>query len=788
MQFKNANEVSGTCFYLRLADLRRGENRALIDNLANGMPPWTAQEAVQNNFQNNVNVNNLTLTRALAAMRRQFFNAMLKPGKAFTVQCDYGPKFKQRDISEIITTEINHRIKKGFSAKRYAECQRSKFAQVSIHGVGPTEWSDRETWCPQLHSMSDVMIPSMTLRDMSNLSHFAIYRRYTAYQLFKKVHGPRVDKAWNVKLADSCIQWALKQSGSTVSPTDYEYNPERWAEAVKEGGGVSGVWNSDQIPTINAFDFFYCDPDKKESGWKRCMVLDAPDGMSSSVEGAKDQWLYNATSRIYSPSLDQILHFQYADGSVVAPFLYHSVRSLGFLLYSTCHLQNRLYCRFHDNVFESLMQYFRISNPNDSERVIKMNLQNYGIVPDGVTMLPKSERWQTDAQLVNMAMAMNQSLVADSAADYSQDFGMDDSEQPEKTATQINAEMNATSAMVGSMLSDAYDYETYAYQEICRRFCIPNSKDPDVREFRKQCLKQGVPEDALNHSRWDVSPERIIGAGNKALELGMIQGLMSRYHLYEPTSQRIILKMATMSDTDDPALSNVLVPLQPPQTTTATHDAELSSVVLLQGIPMGLKEGVSHAEYAATLIGILNVEVQKILQSGGITTAERIAGLENLAGQTSEGQPIEGNGASNHIAILAQDPGEKQAVKQLSDTLSKLLNEVRAMKQRLEEAQAQGHNGQPELTAEDAVKLKSQLLLAQAKADNMRTAHEQRSQQRAEIHEQNLQEKQAKDQLENANTIRRSQVEESATDLRTAAEIQRQNAKAEAEPATTKTE
>lgn len=786
MQFNSANDVASTCWYMKLADNPRGGNRALIDNAANGFPPYSAAEAHQNNIQ--TNVNNLTFTRALAAMRRQFFNAMLKPGKAFTVQCDYGPKFKQREYSEIITTEINHRIKKGHSAKRYAEQQRSKFAQVSLHGVGPTEWSDRETWCPQLHSMGDVLIPSMTLRDMSNLSHFAIYRRYTAYQLFQKVHGPRVDKAWNIKMADACIQWAVKQSGQTMSATDTSYNPERWAEAVKEGGGVSGVWNSDQIPTINAFDFFYCDPDKKESGWKRCMVLDAPDGMANSVEGTKDNFLYNAKSRVYAPNLDQIVHFQYADGSVVAPFLYHSVRSLGFLLYSVCHLQNRLYCKFHDNVFESLMQYFRIQNPNDSERVIKMNLQNYGIVPEGVTMLPKNERWQTDAQLVNMAMAMNQSLVADSAADYSQDFGLDDSESPEKTATQINAEMSATSAMVGSMLSDAYDYETYSYQEICRRFCIPNSKDMDVREFRKQCLRQGVPEDALDHTRWDVSPERIIGAGNKALELGMIQGLMSRYPLYEPSAQREILRLATMADTDDASLTNMLVPITPPQTTTSTHDAELSSTVLLNGIPMGLKEGVSHAEYASTLIGILNVEVQKVNQSGGVTTAEHIAGLENLAGQTSEGQPIEGNGAANHIAILSQDEGEKQTVKQLGDILSKLMNEVRAFKQRLEEMQQQPQQNGEVLTPEDAAKLRSSLVVAQAKADNMRLSHQQRSQQRAEIHAQNLQEKQAKDQLENANEIRRTQVEESATDLRTAAEIQRQNAKAKAEPVSTTTE
>lgn len=774
---------------MKLADFPRASNRARIDKIANGFPPFSEEEARQNRIQ--TNVNDLTATRAAHAMRRQFSNAFLRPGNYFTIQCDFGPQHKRRELSQILTTEINRRMKKGTSAMKYQETLRNKFAQVVLQGVGPTAWENKYSWCPTMHGMGDVMLPSMTHRSMDNNSYFAIYRRYTAAQLYRQTHGPKVDPAWNMPVVNECIQWALKQYGQTMSSMDMTYSPELWEESIKAN---LGYYNSDQVPTINAWDFYHTDLDDKDYGWRRCIVLDTPDYNQTNRTGKdflgkdKTDYLYNANKRNYASKLDQIIHFQFADGSVVAPFLYHSVRSLGFLLYSVCHLQNRLYCKFHDNAFEQLMQYFRIANPNDAERLTKLDLINYGVIPDGVTMVARNERWQTDGNLVNMAMTMNRSLVADSAADYNQNFGLQEGET-KKTATEITAQLNATSSMVGSMLQDAYGYEEFSYQEIARRFCIPHSKDPDVREFRKQCLSQGVPVEALDHNRWEISAERVIGSGNKTLELGMVNQLMEIYPLLDPTAQREVLRLKVFSATDDASLTNQLVPPQAPTTTSSTHDAELSSVVLLQGIPMGLKEGVSHSEYAATLIGILNVEVQKILQSGGITTAERIMGLENLAGQTSEGQPIQGNGAANHIAILAQDDGEKQTVKQLSDTLSKLLNEVRAMKQRLEEAQGeQGQNGQPELTPEDAVKLHSQTVLAAAKAENMRIAHQQRSQQRAEIHQQNLKEKQEKSELANANEIRRSQVDESAKDIQTSAEILRQNAKAQAEPAPTKTE
>ena len=58
------------------------------------------------------------------------------------------------------------------------------------------------------------------------------------------------------------------------------------------------------------------------------------------------------------------MHVQFADGSVVPPFRWHSVRSLGYQLYALCHLLNWLRCRLSDAVFESMMWYFR----NDPSR------------------------------------------------------------------------------------------------------------------------------------------------------------------------------------------------------------------------------------------------------------------------------------------------------------------------------------------------------------------------------------------------------------------------------------
>jgi len=154
------------------------------------------------------------------------------------------------------------------------------------------------------------------------------------------------------------------------------------------------------------------------------------------------------------------------------------------------------------------------------------------------------------------------------------------------------------------------------------------------------------------------------------------------------------------------------------------------------------------------------------MAAGGVGTPEKIAGLQNIAGQTIDGQPIPGNGVANHLQILAQQKSAKEEVKQLGDALGKLMNEVKGFAQRQQEQQQQQPNNG--LAPEDAADIKAQLIKAEVKAETSKAAHDQKLQQRRESHE-----------LEMANKLRASQVEETATDLETAAKIRREAAKPE---------
>ena len=764
-RFSSPAKLTSLIWDMRNADLPRSSNRARIDELFNGNPPYTSAEVAKNRID--INCNFLESTQIAHNARRQYSNAFLKPGNFFAVRLDSGPIHKRQEWGEIITEQINHQMKRGPSALHYRESLRNVFAQVVIHGIGPAEWSSKYNWVPDMHMLSDIQIPSRTLLTMENLSYFSIFRRYTAEQLWKMTHGPKVDKAWQMPVVDQCLAWAAKQYGQTRTNNDTQYNPERWQEDIKSD---SGWYGSDQVPTIDCQDFYYLSDEGKNHGWRRKIVLACPEGVADGKNfmGENGTFIYDAGERKYADRLDQIIHFQFADGSVVAPFRYHSVRSLGFLLYSICHLQNRLRCRFNSHVFESLLQYFRVSNPQDAERLQKVDLVNLGIIPDGLTMVPINERWQINGDLVGAAMQLNRQSMEDSSASSTQDFDFA-KDQKEKTATQYIGEANATSAMVGAMLQEAYGYQEFQYREIGRRFCIPNSRDASARAFRKECLSRGVPEAFLNVERWNIAAERVIGAGNKQLELAQTGMLMQQYNRFDPDSQRIILRNFAFAAVDDAALANELVPLQKDQINGTKSFAQTAMGALMQGLPVQPPPGTNRIDVVETWLASLASIVQGVEQSGGVPTQQVLTGELNTAAAIEQ-----------QIALIAQDPEEKERVKEYSDDLSKLQNLIRAHEQRFQEQQGQQQDQQAE---GDKAKIVSAAITAQAMAKMKEEAHAQKLAQKQQSFDQKISHQDISAQVQNASTLKKTETDVAAKDLTTAAEIHREAMQPEPKPA-----
>ena len=727
MKFDDPEVIESICYQMRLAEYPRGKNRTLINNLFNGFPPYSEDEVEENGI--NINVNFLEGTRLSHDVRSQFYQSILKPGNYFTCRTDSGPVHKRSAWGAIVTEEISKIMKRSMV---YTESQRSKIAMNVLHGIAPCGWRDDESWCPYAMGVEDVFVPAGTLLTMENLPFFVLYRQFSAPELVKIINKPNRDPAWNIRMLKAAIKWVDSESKTLMNNNWPEiWAPEKLAERVK---GDGGMYYGDQVPTVNVFDFYFWNDAGKTSGWNRRMILDGwsmPESFNYAETpnptrkadkfhgGYRRQFLYNPGDRKVALDRSEILNWQFAALSAVAPFRYHSVRSLGFLLYSVCHLQNRLRCKFNEAVFEQLMMYFRVNTELDAQRSLKVELVNKGFIDDSVKFIPAAERYQVNTTLAQLGLAQNQNIINQNSSSYT--VQPQSASQPrDRTKFEVMAEVNAVQSLVSSAISQALIYQVPEFREIFRRLTIKNSSDPDSRRFQANCLRRGVSERVLyNRECWEQDPSRVLGDGNKTMELAIAEQLMAYRNLYDPEPQRDILREVTLAITNDPAKAMAYVPENPVKVTDSVHDAQLAAGALMQGLPVAIKTGMNHIEYVDTLMQILAQQIEKFRQSQSIPTMEQLQGMVNVA------QHIE-----QHIQVIAQDKAERQRVKIYGDQLGKMQNVLKGFGQQLmEQQQAQAQQG-GQVDPEVQAKIHALMIQAQTKAEANKTAHAQKTAQR----------------------------------------------------------
>lgn len=736
MEFKNAEQVQQIAWEMRTADWPRDVNRTRINELNNGYPPYTPDDVRTNNI--NVNVNFLESTRLLHDARMQMGSGLLKPGNFFEARTDAGPVQSRDEWNTLATEVVNSPMKKSMD---YYECQRSKIALTVLHGIAPACWENADMWCPIALGVEDLLIPANTLLTFRNLPFFCIGRSFTAPELIKQAKGKNADPAWNEELVDECLEWIDRESMALLGSNWPEvWSPAKMQERVK---GDGGYYMGDQVPTIDVFDFYYWSEENDEEGWRRRIVLDdwstpasagGLPGFNAKVEFGRNQWLYNSGSRIFGSRRENLFTCSFADLSAVGPFRYHSVRSLGYLLWAVCHLQNRLRCAFTESVFESLLMYFRVQNLDEAERVIKLQLAQRGIVDDSIKFIPAAERYQVNQGLVELGLTEMQRLIQANAGSFAQQQNYSQ-DRTHKTKFQVQAELAAAQSLISAALAQAYQYQVVEYREIFRRFLNPDSKDIDVLTARKKLIRR-IPEKYLVPDAWEITPYRLMGGGNKTLEMAQAEQLMNFRPLYDPSAQRQILRDVTLAITDDPAKALFYVP-EEPQVSNSVHDTELAFTSLFNGNRVTPRPGLNAVEVAATMLQLLDAKVKQIMQSGGVGTPQDLMGFQMAAQYTQA-----------FIQQVGQSKEGAPVAKQLAQVLAKVMNEVRAMAQRQQEMQQKAAQNGQGLDPKDLAKLQAIKLQAQVKAQNAKESHAQKTQQRQVQFQQKLQQDAARNRLE----------------------------------------
>jgi hypothetical protein len=387
-----------------------------------------------------------------------------------------------------------------------------------------------------------------------------------------------------------------------------------------------------------------------------------------------------------------------------------------------------------------MLWLFRNVADGDMERMEKIDLVNMGVIPEGLSWVPQSERHVVDYPMLSGAMAMHRQIMSESSAAYTQD--VNDGSSKELTATEVMARVNNANALMGSMLTRAYTQQNFQYREIARRFCTIDH--PDCKQFRRKCEADGVdPSVWSNLDAWDIMPERVMGSGNKMLEIAQADRLMAIRPLLAPDSQAEVVHMYVEANTDDPLLANRLAPIDNKPVSPAVERATLAWGTLIDGQPVVIASALNRPEYIQTLLQMLGGAIGRIeKEGGGMTTMDRVLGLANVIQHIQE-----------QIQLISQDPGYVQRLQEQAQAQA--------------EAGAAGNGMDPETAA----KIQAMLITAQSKSQIAAANSEQKRTQKQVAFDQDQQRKNASTIAEAQRKGALTRADIAAMDLKTQANI-----------------
>jgi len=755
----SATQVYNACEKMQTVERARANDRALINNQFNGGRPYTAEEAKVN--QIHINVNWLEGQRILITAINQLNDALIFKERFFTAIPKECPPEKKDEFSDKFTANIHEHLKNGLSGMRQMFLLKSRNASVALHGIGPILWMNDFRWRGRYIPIEDLLIPTDALCDFSNLMFFAVNLYLTAGEFFDMTYADdEVDKHWNKPAVMKILQDLTADGQQQSSGWDYRDRPEQWIEWLKQN---RCMWDLDAAATVKVRMFFYKDPKTKK--WFRCMML--KEGTQNVP--ADNQFIYDGRDTPFADSISEIMHVQYGDNSIVAPLKYHSVRGLGVMLFAPVECNNRLRCETVQHVLLSMKTWLRINNPADRDRPKQMDMVgSYGVLNDGVSVVPNTERHQIDPRLVEMAMSQMRQIMSESGSSYVQNVESGQSAQP-RTAKEIGVLENQANVQVSAMLQSMYGQEEFYWQEEVRRFLRENSEDPEVEEFRQKCIADGIPKQLLVAKNWTVKVERVLGAGDNLQANQEADGLLSQSQRFDPAAQRIILRKWTTVKTRDPKMGELLVPEDPNKVTQGEIEAENIFGTLMDGIPVKPREGIERTSYIEALLSMTNEKIQQITQAEGVPSAAEIVGLKTCL-----------NHIQQNIQILQPDINRKQQVKQYTDLLSQISNEVKMLAERFSEQQ-KADNPQADPTVQ--AKVQGMQMQAQTKQQIAQATAQQKMAHKEAEFEQKMahmvQEFQAKMEAMIAQT--RADILSDAA--KTGAEIKHSRARADAVPA-----
>lgn len=530
-RISSASELASTFQALFISDFQASRARALVQSEVDGNPPYSESEDRKFGMGGRTNVNWGYLTQSQQDVEEPYISLFESIDVFGTTPSDYGSELERNRNSQIIAEEVTRMI------KNWPDWPFT--LQMTVHlftmfGVSFTFREDQYDWRWKVYDLSFLKMPRRTRACINDVDIVTCKVEMLPSQLYRKIENEEAaEKAgWNV----SAVKAAMKSATQKAADTS---NPQEMERTYKDQDYFTGL-------SATTVDIVH--------GWVReC------DGTVTHIIARYDgvgEFLYKCEG-LYQDMSQLVTAYTYGVGSNGD---FYAIRGNAWRGHNGSASLNMLTCKFLDQACFAATPHIQASS---EDAVIDQMIRPrgpYNIVDQG-TSFPEIPHVPFQQSLIP-AIQQVQSIFA--MRTRSPGAAMKFSNVA-KTAEEVRSQNEIEGRLNAASVDLFFNSWKNDFREVVRRACNPkvSAAHPggkEIFEFRKRCLKRGVPIEAIYAvDIGSIEINRGIGKGSAQDRRASFGALMPVMGQFDQEGQRILLRQFTASYTDT-QFARLLVP------------------------------------------------------------------------------------------------------------------------------------------------------------------------------------------------------------------------------------
>ena len=673
-------------------DEKRAHDRAVIQRMLDGAPPYDPDALRRKGLAGKTNVNFGEGAAARDQALAPYMELVNSVDNLAWIDPDVEDPQRRGDWAQIISEEFTRMIR---DWKQFDFNFTSLADGFLVNGVSFSPYQSDDDWTWNAMRLGRVLVPNKSRPFAEDLELACVEEDMAPSDLYSKITGSGAEDAgWNVEFAQKMIvQYAKKQS-RTVEDEDYD-NWEKLEVAIKNNDlwFGNGIETAGTVPLVN-------------------YLVQEFDGSVSHYIGVRsgdhtEEWIYANPSKFES-MCDVLTVFAMGIGNDHI----HSIRGLGYRIYNLVQLTNRLRCMSADGAAQSSQVMLQ---PSDTTAGVTAQMTQI-LEGAGLTIIPGDfnviERgFPNLSQNAIPQIREMQQIMDSNIGQYRNLSKVPDA--VEKTRGQVEIEAEKEAALEMAALNSFYVPWEELLQGIYRRAVQELGTG---RDFVERCVARGVPKEVLMEPA-SVTAVRAIGNGSPQMRQMVQRRILDMAGSFDEVGRNNALTDYLMAQ-QGVTTYTVRRYIDPagPRETPAHHFARLEnrdfeSMANDRGASVNRVTALSTDEHVTHG----TIHVSEYID----TTLEAIASGQ-LPGTAVFGVLAAADHVDEHIAYAELDPSREQETNALREANQQRRNMARKIEQRVSEEMAAEEERQKELAAVEISPEDQQKLNYQKRSNELR--------------------------------------------------------------------